>query len=221
MIDTTEIFLAINSIRRNEKKKPSKSNIYQHLQKDEKHKELEYETFDQVIENLIFSGTIFTMSDLDSFYISNDDVFVESFNDITLLLRQEINAKENKIRDLNHRIEILLEISELKLNDRNNQITSIHTALNNITSSHKAQNDCSKVSSNQDTDEIKFLQEELKNKNTVINILLENIFSNNKSFSSYEMLEDNYKNNVQRNQFETPKRCSFKNSNNTQDNEKI
>ena len=52
-----------------------------------------------------------------------------------------------------------------------------------------------------------------------INILLEKIFSNNKSFSSYEKLEDNYKNNVQRNQFETPKRYSFKNSHKTQDNE--
>ena len=41
MIDTAEIFLAINSIRKNEKKKPSKSNIYQHLQKDEKYKGLE------------------------------------------------------------------------------------------------------------------------------------------------------------------------------------
>ena len=189
MIDTTEIFLAINSIRKNEKKKPSKSNIYQHLQKDEKHKELEYETFDQVIENLLLSGTIFTKSDPDSFYISNDDIIIESFNDITLL-RQDINEKENKIRDLNHRLEILSEVSELKLNDINNQITSIHTALNNITSSHKAQNDCPKISSNQDTDEIKFLREELKNKNTIINILLENIFSNNKSFSSYENLED-------------------------------
>ena len=59
MIDTTEIFLAINSIRKNEKKKPSKSNIYQHLQKDEKHKELGYETFDQLIENLLPSRTIF------------------------------------------------------------------------------------------------------------------------------------------------------------------
>ena len=49
--------------------------------------------------------------------------------------------------------------------------------------------------------------------------MLENIFSNNKSFSSYEKLEDNYKNNVQRNQFETPKRYSFKNSHKTQDNE--
>ena len=49
------------------------------------------------------------------------------------------------------------------------------------------------------------MREELKNKNTIINILLENIFSNNKSFSSYEKLEDNYKNNVQGNQFETPK----------------
>ena len=106
MIDTTEIFLAINSIRKNEKKKPSKSNIYQHLQKDEKHKELEYETFVQVIENLLLSGTIFKNSDPDSFYISNDDIIIQSFNDITLL-RQDINEKKNKIRDLNHRLEIL------------------------------------------------------------------------------------------------------------------
>ena len=155
MIDTTEIFLAINSIRKNEKKKPSKSNIYQHLQKDEKHKELEYETFDQVIENLLLSGTIFTKSDPDSFYISNDDIIIESFNDITLL-RQDINEKENKIKDLNHRLEILSVVSELKLNDINKQITNIHTALNDITSSHKAQNNCPKISSNQDTDEIKF-----------------------------------------------------------------
>ena len=88
MIDTTEIFLAINSIRKNEKKKPSKSNIYQHLQKDEKHKELEYETFDQVIENLLLSGTIFTKTDPDSFNILNDYIIIESFNDITRL-RQE------------------------------------------------------------------------------------------------------------------------------------
>ena len=106
MIDTPEIFLAINSIRKNEKKKPSKSNIYQHLQKDEKHKELEYETFVQVIENLLLSGTIFKNSDPDSFYISNDDIIIQSFNDITLL-RQDINKKENKIRDLNHCLEIL------------------------------------------------------------------------------------------------------------------
>ena len=45
MIDTTKMFLPINSFRKNEKKKPSKSNIYQHLQKNEKHKELESETF--------------------------------------------------------------------------------------------------------------------------------------------------------------------------------
>ena len=60
MIDTTEIFLVINSIRKNKKKKSSKNNIYQHLQKDEKLKELEHETFDQVIENLLLSVTIFT-----------------------------------------------------------------------------------------------------------------------------------------------------------------
>ena len=53
MIDTTEIFLAINSIRKNKKKKPAKSIIYQHLQKDEKHKELEFETFNQVIETYL------------------------------------------------------------------------------------------------------------------------------------------------------------------------
>ena len=211
MIDTTEIFLAINSIRKNEKKKPSKSSIYQHLKKDEKHKELAYETFDQVIENLLLSGTIFTKTDPDSFYVSNNDIVIESFKDITLL-RQDINEKENKIRDLNYRLEILLEVSELKLNDINIQITSIDAALSNITSSHKAQNDCPKISSNQDIDKIKFLRKELKNKNTIINILLENIFS-------YEKLEDNYKNNVQGNQFETPKRYSFKKSNKTQDNE--
>ena len=41
MIDATKIFFAINSIRKNEKKKPSNINIYQHLQRDEKHKDLE------------------------------------------------------------------------------------------------------------------------------------------------------------------------------------
>ena len=95
MIDTTEIFLAVNSIRKNEKKKSSKSNTYKHLQKDEKHKELEYKTFDQVIENILLSRTIFTKTDPDSFYISNDDIIIESFNDITPL-RQDINEKENK-----------------------------------------------------------------------------------------------------------------------------
>ena len=55
MIDATEIFLATNSIWKNETKKLSKSNIYQHLQKDEKHKDLEYQTFDQVIKNLLLS----------------------------------------------------------------------------------------------------------------------------------------------------------------------
>ena len=37
-----------------------------------------------------------------------------------------------------------------------------------------------------------------ENKNSIINILLENIFSNNKDFSSYKKLEDNYKNNVEK-----------------------
>ena len=62
----------------------------------------------------------------------NDDIIIESFNDITLL-RQDINEKENKIWDFNHHLEILSEVSELKLNGINNQITSIHTALSNIT----------------------------------------------------------------------------------------
>ena len=92
MIDTTQIFLAINSIKKNQKKKPSKSNIYQHLQKDENHKELDYKTFDQVIEKLLLSGTIFTKTDPDSFYISNDDIIIENFNDITLSW-QDINEK--------------------------------------------------------------------------------------------------------------------------------
>ena len=76
-------------------------------------------------------------------------------------------------------------------------------------------------SSNQDIDEIKFLKEELKNKSTIVNILLENIFSNNKDFSFYKKLEDNYKKNVEKNQFEIPKGYSFKNSDKTQDNETI
>ena len=104
MIDATEIFLAMNSIRENEKKK--KINICQHLQKDEKHKELEYETFDQVIENLLLCGTIFIKTDPSFFFISNGNIMIESFNDITLL-RQDINENESKIRDLNHLLEIL------------------------------------------------------------------------------------------------------------------
>ena len=38
-----------------------------------------------------------------------------------------------KIWEINHRLEILLEVSELKLNEMNNQITSIRTSLNNTT----------------------------------------------------------------------------------------
>ena len=95
MIDANEIFLAINSIRRNEKKNSSKSNIYQYLLKDEKHKDLEYETLDQVIKNLVLSGIISTKTDPYSFYISNDDFIIESFNDNTLL-REDINKKEIK-----------------------------------------------------------------------------------------------------------------------------
>ena len=84
--------------------------------------------------------------------------------------------------DLNHYLEILSEVSELKLNDIKNQITSIHAALRNIVSSHKPQNDCPKISSNQDIDEVKFLREELRNKNNIINTLLENIFLITRSF---------------------------------------
>ena len=80
--------------------------------------------------------------------------------------------------------------------DINNQITSIHTSLNNITSSHKPNNDCSRVSSNQDIDVVKFLRDELNNKNTTIDILLAHIFSNNKHFSSYKKFEDDSKINV-------------------------
>ena len=184
------------------------TNIYRRMIK---YKELEKETFDKVIENLPLSGTIFTKTDPELFYIPNDNIIIKCFNDVTLL-PHGINGKENKINDLNHRFEILSEVSELKLNDINNQITSItsiYTALNNITSSHKAKNDCPKISYNQDIDEIKFLREELKNNNTIINILLENTFSKNKDFSSYKKLEDNYKNNVEKNQFKTPKRYSF------------
>ena len=73
-----------------------------------------------------------------------------------------LNEKENKILDLSHRLETLSEVSESSLNDINNQIISIHTALINITSSHKTKNHCSEVSSHEDIDEINFLREELK-----------------------------------------------------------
>lgn len=46
----------------------------------------------------------------------------------------------------------------------------------------KLKNNCSMIRSNQDIDEIKFLREGLKNKNTIMNNLLENIFSNKKHF---------------------------------------
>ena len=95
MIDTTKIFLAINPIRKNEKKKPSKSNICQQLEKDLKYEKLGYETFDQVIENLLLSGTTFTKTNPDSFYILNDNIIFESLNDITLLWH-DINEKEIK-----------------------------------------------------------------------------------------------------------------------------
>ena len=52
-------------------------------------------------------------------------------------MRQDLNEKENKIWDFNHRVEILPEVFELKLNDINSQITSIHSYLNNITSFDK------------------------------------------------------------------------------------
>lgn len=52
----------------------------------------------------------------------------------------------------------------------------------------------------------KFFEGGVKNKSTIINILLGNIFSNNKNFCSYKNLEDDYKNNIEKNQFETSKR---------------
>ena len=72
---------------------------------------VECKTFDQVIENLLLFGRIFTKTDPDSSYISNDDIIIERFNDTTPL-RQDINEMENKIRDLNHPLEILSEVSE-------------------------------------------------------------------------------------------------------------
>ena len=105
MIDTTEILLAINSIRKTEKKKPSKSNIYQYLKKDKKPKELEYKTFDQLIENLQLSGKIFTKTDPDSFYISNDNVIIERFDDILL----ENISSNNKMNSWKITIKITLK----------------------------------------------------------------------------------------------------------------
>ena len=76
MISTAEIFLAINSNRKNAKKKPST--------KREKHKEPKYKTFSKVTEKVLVSKTIFTKKDSSTFYVSDDDVIIENFNDITL-----------------------------------------------------------------------------------------------------------------------------------------
>ena len=60
------------------------------------------------------------------------------------------------------------------------------------------------------------------NKNVIINILSENTFSNNKYFLFfYKKLKENHKINLEKNQFETPKRYTGKSSNKTQDNETI
>ena len=88
-------------------------------------------SFDQLVENLLVSGPIFTKTDPDSFHFSNDNIITETFHDI-ILLWLDSNEKEKKIRDLNHGFEILLGVSEFKLNDINNQITCIHTALKHI-----------------------------------------------------------------------------------------
>ena len=66
-VEATEIFLATNSIRKNEIKKPSEGSIYQHLLKDEKHKVPEHKTFNQVNENVFLSRTFLTKADTDSF----------------------------------------------------------------------------------------------------------------------------------------------------------
>ena len=65
------------------------------------------------------------------------------------------------------------------------------------------------------------MREELKNKNTILNIVLENIFSHNKDFSSFKKLEYNFKNKFEKPQFETHKRYSVKNSDKTLGNEAI
>ena len=76
------------------------SSIY-HLQKNEKYQELEYEAL----------GRTFTKTDPDSFYISNNVIIIERFNGITLM-RQDINEKENKIRNRNNRLETLSDVFE-------------------------------------------------------------------------------------------------------------
>ena len=66
-------------------KKQSKRNILQDLKKEEKHKDLEYETFKEVIENLLLSRISFSKTDPHSFYTSSDDIIIKSFNDITFM----------------------------------------------------------------------------------------------------------------------------------------
>ena len=71
---------------------------------------------------------------------------------------------KKKIRDLNHCLKVLSEVSELKLHEIFSQINSVHTSLSNITSFDKANNGCYRISSNQKINEIKFLRKDLKNK---------------------------------------------------------
>ena len=54
--------------------------------------------------------------------------------------------------------------------------------LNNIISFHKANDDCSRISSDQGINETKFLRWELKNENVIIDILLRG-FSLEKKFT--------------------------------------
>ena len=87
-----------------------------------------------------------------------------------------------------------------------------YTSCNKIYSSHKANNNCSSISSNQNIDEIKFLREELE-KSIIIKILLENIFSNSKYFHYIFK-----KKNVGKIQLETSKGYLFKINDKTLDN---
>ena len=61
------------------------------------------------------------------------------------------------------------------------------------------------MSSNQDNDEVKLLREELKNKSTIINILYENIFSDDKHFASNKRLEDIIKQTLKKINLNLPK----------------
>ena len=64
---------AITTIRESDKKKPYKEQIYPHLQKDEKYKDLQLKRASQYFNNVLLLGKIYIKFGSGSFYVYHDD----------------------------------------------------------------------------------------------------------------------------------------------------